>query len=44
MSNTIGLVDMFASKGGTNLTGMLAMLSRTDEGKQLLTVISNKLK
>lgn len=44
MSNATSLVDMFTSKGGTNLSGMLAALSQTDEGKQLLSGISNKLK
>ena len=32
-----GLVDLFTTRGGTNLSGMLAALSQTDEGKALIS-------
>ena len=31
-----GLLDMFSTKGGTSITGMLAALAQTEEGKTLL--------
>lgn len=38
-----GLADMFTPAGGTKLTGMLAALSQTDEGKALLGAVTNRL-
>lgn len=35
-SGVATLGDMFTAKGGTNLTGMLAALAQTDEGKAVL--------
>lgn len=34
------LMDMFSTKGGTSLTGMLSALSQTDAGKQLVKRIA----
>jgi flotillin len=33
--------DMFTPAGGTNLTGMLAALAQTDEGKRLLDKVTS---
>lgn len=34
--NVAGLLDLFSAKGGTSITGMLAALGQTEEGKALL--------
>lgn len=34
------LADMFTAKGGTSITGMLAALAQTDEGKALLSKVT----
>lgn len=37
-----GLADMFTAKGGTSITGMLAALAQTAEGKALLAKVTGK--
>lgn len=37
------LTDVFTPKGGTNLTGMLAALSQTSEGKAIVDGLASKL-
>jgi len=38
-----GIGDMFTPAGGTKITGMLAALAQTPEGKELLEGLTNKL-
>lgn len=43
ISGNVGsLLDMFTTKGGANITGMLAALGQTDEGKALLGRVSGR--
>lgn len=38
-----GLADMFTPNGGNKIGGMLAALAQTDEGKSLLSSVTNRL-
>jgi flotillin len=43
LKGATGVADMFTAGGGTKLTGMLAALSQTDEGKALLGGLTERL-
>lgn len=43
LKGVAGIADMFSPTGGTKLTGMLAALGQTDEGKSLLEGLTSRL-